>query len=562
MANTIQGLNLESQYTTVKIPLEGSHIEEITKLLDKINSFHPIFLFEYIVSPTELIIRSKLPHLWRESEETLNKLSKGEITFEDANEYVVNTVISSRVKSMSTIPVLYAAHQLNIETNLAILNKTRSKSFELGYSGTYNRYYVIGCGKGSQITISIGSSGDSTFGFKVQRDKWSTNTIIERLNLPLPQWEIIDDIKDLPEIWDRFQKPVVIKPTGLVGGHGVVVGVDTLEKAEKAFKFGKAAAEGKREYQKKIMIQQQIQGEDYRLLVVDGKLEIVTKRIPAFVIGDGKNTIKQLIEETNKDPRRDIKNPAHILKPIKIDEPLTEYLTEQGYTLESIPEKDIKVQVRKVASMSQGGVTEDFTDQVGKEIRMIAETIASSTHTFVLGVDVLCKDISKPLTPDNGGILEINAMPESYLNFFPTIGTQRGYVAKTYVQKLLKENKTQKIVVVGQTTKHIPTLLRKTFFGEKDFTIGEIIDNRYLINGLEVNSGSSRWEQVEAIKCNASLDIILLHHRDWNSVKEDGLGFDHIDTLYVTKEMSKEKEYMKIVKKYRSMKLINKIVVI
>jgi len=559
---TLQGLNLESQYTTVKIPLEGSHIEEITKLLDKINSFHPIFFFEYIVSPTELIIRSKLPTIWRISSAKINSLSKAEITYEEAESFVIDTVISRKVKSMSTIPILQAAHNKNRETTLAVMNKELTKSYELGYGSVHDRYYVLGCGKGSQISGSIGSSKDSYFGFNIQKDKWSTNTMIQRLNLPIPKWEVIDDFEDLEKIWKHFDKPVVIKPTGLVGGHGVVVGVKTLEEARKAYKFAKDASVGKKEYQRKIMIQQQIQGEDYRLLVVDGKLEVVTKRIPAFVIGNGKNTIQELIEETNKDPRRDISNPAHILKQIKIDEPLKEYIKEQGYTLESIPEKDIKVPVRKVASMSQGGVTEDFTDQVGKEIRLMAESIASSIHSFVLGVDILCRDISKPLTLENGGILEINTMPESYLNFFPTIGTQRGYVANTFVEKLLKNNLTKKIVVVGQTTQHIPTLLRKKLFGEKELTIGELIGERYLINGLEINGGTPRWEQVEAIKCNASLDTIILHHRDWKSVKEDGLGFDHIHTLYITKLMAKEKEYINLMKKYKGMKLIDNIKII
>ena len=101
------------------------------------------------------------------------------------------------------------------------------------------------------------------------------------------------------------------------------------------------------------MIQEQVYGEDYRLLVINGKPQIATKRIPAFVTGDGSKSIKELIEQENSDPRRDIKNPAHILKPIKIDEPLIKYLTQQNLTLDSIPEKGQRVYVRKVASMSQ-----------------------------------------------------------------------------------------------------------------------------------------------------------------------------------------------------------------
>ena len=315
------------------------------------------------------------------------------------------------------------------------------------------------------------------------------------------------------------------------------------------------------------MIQEQVSGEDYRLLVINGKLEIATKRIPAFVISDGKKTINQLIEETNSDPRRDINNPAHILKPIIVDRPLISLLKEQGYTLDSKPQKDIKILLRKVASMSQGGITEDFTDSVGKEIKEIVETIAQSLHAFALGIDIICKDISKPLTKENGGILEINTMPESYLNLYPILGTQRGYVAKTYLNALLENNNSKVFVVIGQPQNDLPTLLRKKgTFGSRiikeDDTVGEIKEDRYLINGLEINKINEQWKAIDALKINSSLNILIVHHRDWNTVKHNGLGFDKIDTLYITKDMSNNKEYIKIMKRYSRMKLIDKIKII
>jgi cyanophycin synthetase len=84
---------------------------------------------------------------------------------------------------------------------------------------------------------------------------------------------------------------------------------------------------------------------------------IATKRIPAFVEGNGKDTIEELIEKTNKDTRRDIQNPTHTLKPIVIDEAMLELLKEKELSLNYIPAIGEKVVVRKVASMSQGGIT-------------------------------------------------------------------------------------------------------------------------------------------------------------------------------------------------------------
>ena len=73
----------------------------------------------------------------------------------------------------------------------------------------------------------------------------------------------------------------------------------------------------------------------------------------------------------------------------------------------------------------------------------------------------MCLDLSKPLTKENGAILEINTMPEAYLNLFPVLGTQREYVADTFVEGLLKENNCKKYVVVGQSINDIPTTLRR-----------------------------------------------------------------------------------------------------
>lgn len=561
MIQTIQGINLESEISRVKIPLNGNNIGDITELIDTISSLHTIFINEYTISPSLLTISSKLPFLWRESAETLQKLSKQEITLNQAKELIINVLINKRIKSMSTISLLESCMKKNIEITPAIIESAEMTTEKEETGKGSNRYFTLGCGRGSQITCSASSTKDAYIAQKLQRDKWITNTFLQRIGITLPKWELLPNKSYIKKVWDKYKKPVVIKPTGLTAGKGVTVGIDTIQKAEEAFDYAKAAIDTKvrQSWQEKIMIQEQVYGEDYRLLVINGKLQIATKRIPAFVTGDGSKSIKELIELENSDPRRDINNPAHILKPIKIDKPLINCLKEQNLTLDSIPSNGERIYVRKVASMSQGGITQDFTDSVGKEIKSIVETIATSMHAFTLGVDVMCKDISKPLTKSNGAILEVNTMPETYLNMYPVLGTQRGYVADIYTEELLKENKCKRFVVIGQSKNDISTLLRKKKVIKENENVGELIDDRYLINGIEINRDLIRWRATEAIKCNAYLDIIILHYRNWNEVMEHGLGFDYIDLLYITKDLSNDKGNMKIIKRYKKKKLIDKI---
>ena len=545
-----QGLNLESPVTTIKINIGDNH-EELSKLLDLIGSFHPIFISEYIIDGNILTIRSRLTGLWRNASESLEKLSNKEISLEEAREYIVETVIKRRIHSMSTIPLLQAAHNQGHETTLALLDEEIFSDFEKGYSSSWNKNYTIGSGQGSHVINSISCTRDSSFAKNIQRDKWTTNQLFERLGLPIAKWQTLDSKSDIKKIWDQYEKPIVIKPTGLVGGHGVKVGINTIEEAEKAYEYAKESIEIKRRqpWQSKVMIQEQIEGDangaDYRLLVINGKLRIATKRIPAFVTGNGKSTIQELLDETNSDPRRDVYNPAHILKPIVIDEPLKTFLKEQNLSLDTVPEKDQRIYVRKISSMSRGGMTEDVTDQVSKEIKYIVESVAQSMHAFTIGADIMCKDISKPLTKENGGILEVNTMPESYLNFYPTIGECREYVAEEYITELLEDNNTKKIVCLGNSIDDLATTLRKKRIIKDSDVTGEYKNGNLIINSLIINKDLLRWKATEALKVNASLNNIILHYRDWDEIETNGLGFDRIDYLYISKELSSNKDNMK-----------------
>jgi len=566
MANQIlHGLNIESYISTIKIEL-GTNQKEVLTILKKVNSFHPLFIEEYSITDNTLKIRSHVIDIWRDTSSTLEKLSTGEISIEEAEKYIIGEIIHKKLYSMSSIPILEAAYKKGLEvTNLYSAEKTFKGTYEQGYAVALNRNYILGCGRHSQSINSIASSRDSYVAKRTQQDKWTSNLIIERLGLPIARWQTIDSEKELETIFDTYEKPVVIKPTGLTGGSGVSVGITTLEEVKKAYVNAKKKIDGKKRtaWQRKIMIQEQLEGEDYRLLVINGKLKIATKRIPAFVTGDGKNTIKELIEETNKDPRRDVTNPSHILKPIIIDEPLLEYLKEQKLSLDIVLEQNQKIYVRKVASMSRGGITEDFTDTVSPEIRLIVESIASSIHAFALGVDVMCKDLNKPLIKENGGIIEINTMPEAYLNFFPVLGQTREDVADEYVDELLEFCKTKRIVCIGNYYENISGLLRRKKIIKPEENVGEIYNGKIKINNYEINEDVDMWKGIEGLKINGSLDHIIVQYRDWKDVRNFGLGFNKLDYLFITKkEYSMDKEFMRKLRKYKHMGLIDKIKVL
>lgn len=542
----LQGLNNENAGTTVIIELSESIS---TKLLDRIQSFHPIFMDSYELKDKTLTVHSKLGHLWIEIGKALQKMSSRDWSQDYAEKYILETIIKKQVSSMSTIPLLHSAISQGLEITQLFLSEGISDDSDL------NRRYIIGCGKESQQICSFSSSKDTYLGFVIQRDKTMTNNILDRLGISSPKWVELKEKQDIDKYWNDFDKPFVMKPAGLTGGSGVVTKLSTKEAAYKAYDEIVTIINSKerQKYQHKIIMQNQISGEDYRLLVINGKFKIATKRIPAHVNGDGINNIKKLIEIENKDPRRDITNPSHTLKPIVIDDSLIDFLKEQSLDLTYIPKKNETVYVRKVASMSKGGITEDFTDKVSSQIINVVEALASSMHVFGLGVDVYCKDITKPLTKENGAILECNTMPEAYLNTFPVIGKQYNNIGDVFLDELLGKTKTKRVVYVGNTLKNVQSNLKMQFKITEE-RVGMYSDGKLYINDEIVNEKIDVISAFEALKINASLTTIV-HHLSTKELENFGTGFERLDLISIDKE---EKELLGTYQGYENIGLIYK----
>ncbi len=531
----LQGINLESPITKIKFTCERDPKSDI---IEMVKGFHPVFLEDYTISGKDVEIRSKLPKLWKEIAVAIDNEAKGDWTMEFAQRYVKEIILTKQIKSMSTIPILQAAHNMGLETILTFVDEGIKEE-------AVNRYYTIGVGHESATTLSVGSTKDTSIGRTIQRDKILTNILIERLNLPIAKWAKITSEDHLKELFDSFNKPVVIKPTGLVGGKGVSTKIETKEQAVKAYKFAKDTVDSKprNEWQKSIMMQEQVEGEDYRILVINGKMEIATKRIPAFVTGDGLSTVQELIEKENNDPKRDVSNPAHILKPIQIDDPLKDLLKEQGKNLTYTASKGEVIPLRKEASMSRGGITKDFTDKVNPQIRYIVETLAETLKIYVLGVDIICKDISKPLTNDNGSIIECNMMPEAFLNFFPVIGKQYPQAGETIVKGLVNtENPTKKLVFLGGELNKINSILKMQLETYKTEKIGTYSNGSTFINEVKIAANSPTAKAVEALKLNGSVTTIALHYETRKEIEENGLGFDSIDKIIIDSKFAQENE--------------------
>src|ERR1700716_1335402 len=175
----------------------------------------------------------------------------------------------------------------------------------------------------------------------------------------------------------------------------------------------------------------------------------VAERVPAHVIGDGQHTVRQLVDITNKDPRRGIGH-EKVLTRIKIDDAAEELVKKQGFALDEVPPKDAVVKLAATANMSTGGISIDRTFEADHDNVEIAEEAARVGGLDVAGIRFSQPEICKPVRESGGAIVEVNAAPGFRMHTNPTEGEPH-YVAKAVIDLLFPQGTPARIPIVAVT---------------------------------------------------------------------------------------------------------------
>ncbi|MBI3836643.1 MAG: cyanophycin synthetase [Planctomycetia bacterium] len=362
----------------------------------------------------------------------------------------------------------------------------------------------------------------------IAQDKELTRTLLRQVGVPVPTGRPVTDAEDAWQAAMEIGFPVVVKPQYGNQGRGVITNLTTRQQVLAAY----AAA---KEEDSSVMVEKFAPGADYRILVIGDKMVAAARRESAHVIGNGCSTIRELVDEVNRDPRRSDDH-ATVLTKIRLDQIALAVLGEQGFTPDSVPPSGTRVLIRRNANLSTGGTAADVTDLVHPEVAARAVEAAKIIGLDIAGVDIVASDVGRPLESQSGVVVEVNAGPGLRMHLQPSSGKPRP-VGEAIVANMFPEGQTGRIPIVAvtgvngktTTTRFIAHIMRS--IGRK---VGMTCTDGIFIDSRRIEAGDCSGPlSAHAVLMNPAVEVAVLETAR-GGILRAGLGFDRCDVAVVT----------------------------
>jgi cyanophycin synthetase len=432
-----------------------------------------------------------------------------------------------RALGPSTASIVRAAEQRDIPW----LRLNQQSLIQLGHGKYQQRIQATVTGRTPHIAVELAS------------DKEETNKILGTLGLPVPRQELVRTEEAALRAAKKLGGPVVTKPYNGNHGRGITIGVSKEADVIEGFKAAQ-------EHSSSVIVETYVAGDDHRLLVVNGELIAATKRTPGHVVGNGRDTITQLIDKVNSDPRRGVGH-EKVLTRIELDREASLMLDRVGMTAASIPPDGEIVYLRSTANLSTGGTATDVTDIIHPDNRDMAVRAVRAIGLDVGGVDFISPNIAESYKSIGGAICEINAAPGFRMHVSPSEGTPRD-AAGPVVDMLFPANAPSRVPIAaitgtnGKTTTarmlaHIAKMAG--FTPGLTTTDGVYIDGQRTVEGDMTGPVSARMvlsdpfidlavlETARGGLLRAGMGVPAVNVGAVINVQSDHLGLKGIDTL-------------------------------
>ncbi|HEU4470982.1 MAG TPA: cyanophycin synthetase [Flavisolibacter sp.] len=398
--------------------------------------------------------------------------------------------------------------------NIPCIRLDNGSLVQLGYGAQQKRIEAtLSCRTG---TIASDLAGD----------KQRTKELLTAANIPVPRGCVISDVENLRNAIGEVGFPVVIKPLDGNHGKGATINITAWEEAHIAFERAKKIS-------KEIVIEKFIEGNDYRILLVNYKIEAAALRTPACITGDGQHTITELVHMLNQDPRRGLSH-ENMLTAVTIDEITLETLSKHGYTPDSVLPKGLHCVLKPTANISTGGTATDITDDIHPSNRLLFERVAKLIGLDICGIDVMAHSLSEPLAQSGGAIIEVNAAPGLRMHLEPTSGSPRNVAAPIVDMLFNSDGRIPIIAVTGTNGKTTTTRLIAHIVQQSGvFTGYTTTDGIYLNEELIVTGDCSGPQSAQLVLREPSVEFAVLETARGGLLRS-GLGFDQCDVAVIT----------------------------
>ncbi|RSZ58893.1 cyanophycin synthetase [Massilia atriviolacea] len=362
----------------------------------------------------------------------------------------------------------------------------------------------------------------------IAQDKELTKKLLHAAGVPVPLGRVAADPDDAWAAALEIGLPVVIKPKDGNQGKGVTVNVTTREQLVAGYH---AAAE----FRDDILVERYLPGHDFRLLVIGNKLIAAARRDPPMVVGDGKHSVRELVDQVNLDPRRGNGHATSLTK-IRFDDIALASLAKQGLVAESVAAKGQRVVLRNNANLSTGGAASDVTDDVHPEVAARAIAAAHMVGLDICGVDLVCDSVLKPIEEQNGGIVEVNAAPGLRMHLSPSFGKGRP-VGEAIMSSMFADGDDGRIPVVavtGTNGKTTTVRLIAHLLTAGGLRTGMTNTDGVYIEGRRIDSGDcSGPRSARNVLLHPDVDAAVFETARGGLLRE-GLAFDRCQVAVVT----------------------------
>jgi len=373
------------------------------------------------------------------------------------------------------------------------------------------------------------TSNTSALAVDIASDKDLTTRLLAAAGLPVPKSESVRTSDQAAAAAKRIGYPVVVKPLDGNHGRGVVLNLTDEQSVRDGFVV--AEDQSRRGW---VIVESYVTGKDYRVLVIGGKMVALAERMPAHVIGDGVHSVRELVDETNADPRRGVGH-EKVLTRIKVDDAAVALVQAQGFEMDDAPGAAVMVKLTLTGNMSTGGISIDRTFEAHPDNIDIAEEAARVVGLDVAGIDFISPDISEPVRETGGAICEVNAAPGFRMHTHPTIGDPQ-FIAKPVVDSLFPPGSPSRIPIVAVTGTNGKTttsrMIAHVFKGMGNkvgmtSTDGVVIDER-----LVIRADASGPKSARMVLQNPRVDFAVFEVARGGILRE-GLGYERNDVAVV-----------------------------